>query len=360
MPAMRYRDLAGAVGWLCETYGFTKQHVVTDDGGHVLFAQLKFGRNNIMLGPVGDSDIDGFLKQPDEIGGVETQSCYLVVDDIDEHRTRSEAAGAQIIIDVRDFVYGGRGYSCRDPEGHIWNFGTYDPNADAIEPTPKTGRRGLLVASAIIALVSVAVTATLAIERRFWGASEITAAPAKPEVKQAALPLGIPEATDAQAVAPFPAPAIPISVATEVASRHLAASADRLDARRRTAAARAVTRRARVRLVRSQQLMEQAEQARRQAEENLRRERSARMHSDEIARGVSQQLSTERAAKEKAERAVRELQAKLQQSEVAPLPVAKGAKQVKSPAKPTQKRSPRNAAATAPVEAADAMPALIP
>ena len=23
--------------------------------------------------------------------------------------------------------YGGRGYSCRDPEGHIWNFGTYDP-----------------------------------------------------------------------------------------------------------------------------------------------------------------------------------------------------------------------------------------
>jgi uncharacterized glyoxalase superfamily protein PhnB len=23
--------------------------------------------------------------------------------------------------------YGGRGYSCRDSEGHLWNFGTYDP-----------------------------------------------------------------------------------------------------------------------------------------------------------------------------------------------------------------------------------------
>ena len=23
--------------------------------------------------------------------------------------------------------YGGRGYACRDPEGHTWWFGTYDP-----------------------------------------------------------------------------------------------------------------------------------------------------------------------------------------------------------------------------------------
>ncbi|MEP7097563.1 MAG: glyoxalase, partial [Dokdonella sp.] len=23
--------------------------------------------------------------------------------------------------------YGGTGYSCRDPEGHLWWFGSYDP-----------------------------------------------------------------------------------------------------------------------------------------------------------------------------------------------------------------------------------------
>ncbi|MCO5185240.1 MAG: glyoxalase, partial [Anaerolineae bacterium] len=23
--------------------------------------------------------------------------------------------------------YGGRGYSCLDREGHVWNFGSYDP-----------------------------------------------------------------------------------------------------------------------------------------------------------------------------------------------------------------------------------------
>ncbi|MGI9286568.1 MAG: VOC family protein, partial [Pseudomonadales bacterium] len=28
---------------------------------------------------------------------------------------------------VEDQDYGGRLYSCRDPEGYLWNFGSYDP-----------------------------------------------------------------------------------------------------------------------------------------------------------------------------------------------------------------------------------------
>jgi uncharacterized glyoxalase superfamily protein PhnB len=30
-------------------------------------------------------------------------------------------------MDIKDQDYGGRGYSCRDLEGHIWSIGTYDP-----------------------------------------------------------------------------------------------------------------------------------------------------------------------------------------------------------------------------------------
>ena len=37
------------------------------------------------------------------------------------------AAGAEIAIDIKDEEHGGRAYSCRDPEGHVWNFGSYDP-----------------------------------------------------------------------------------------------------------------------------------------------------------------------------------------------------------------------------------------
>ena len=58
----------------------------------------------LLLGPVADSGIDAFMKQPDEVGGAETQSCYLVVD-IAAHRARVEAAGAEIVVDLRDFAY---------------------------------------------------------------------------------------------------------------------------------------------------------------------------------------------------------------------------------------------------------------
>jgi uncharacterized glyoxalase superfamily protein PhnB len=67
------------------------------------------------------------IKQPDEIGGAETQSPYLVVADPDALYARAKAAGARIIVEIKDEDYGGRGFSCYDLEGHLWNFGSYDP-----------------------------------------------------------------------------------------------------------------------------------------------------------------------------------------------------------------------------------------
>ena len=43
------------------------------------------------------------------------------------HHTHRVAAGAKIVYPVTDKDYGGRGCSWRDPEGHLWNFDTYDP-----------------------------------------------------------------------------------------------------------------------------------------------------------------------------------------------------------------------------------------
>jgi uncharacterized glyoxalase superfamily protein PhnB len=31
------------------------------------------------------------------------------------------------VIDIRPRDYGGRDYTCRDPEGYVWTFGTHDP-----------------------------------------------------------------------------------------------------------------------------------------------------------------------------------------------------------------------------------------
>ena len=54
-------------------------------------------------------------------------NAYIIVSDIDEHYARAKAAGATITIEIKDEDYGGRVYSCRDPQGQLWNFGSYDP-----------------------------------------------------------------------------------------------------------------------------------------------------------------------------------------------------------------------------------------
>jgi uncharacterized glyoxalase superfamily protein PhnB len=127
IPYLRYRNASTAIDWLCEVFGFEKQLVVPGNDGSIAHAQLCFGNGMIMLGSIGESEYGRLTKQPDEIGGAETQSPYLVVSDADAIYARAKAAGAQIEIEIKDADYGGRGFSCRDLEGHLWTIGTYDP-----------------------------------------------------------------------------------------------------------------------------------------------------------------------------------------------------------------------------------------
>ena len=127
VPALRYREAPAMIEWLCENFGFEKQLVVPNEDGTIAHAQLRFGNGMIMTGSVMKTEFGEYMKQPDEIGGAETQSCYLIVDDADAVYQKAKAAGAEILIEIKDEDYGGRGFTCRDPEGHMWTIGTYDP-----------------------------------------------------------------------------------------------------------------------------------------------------------------------------------------------------------------------------------------
>jgi uncharacterized glyoxalase superfamily protein PhnB len=127
IPCLRYRNAPAAIDWLCNTFGFERHLVVPGENGTIVHAQLKFGNGMIMLGSVIESDFGRLMKQPDETGGAETQCAYVVVTDPDAVYAKAKPAGARIAIDIRDEDYGGRGFSCHDPEGHLWNFGSYDP-----------------------------------------------------------------------------------------------------------------------------------------------------------------------------------------------------------------------------------------
>lgn len=79
IPTLRYQNAQSAIEWLCRVFGFEKHLVVQGENDTIAHAQLTFGEAMIMLGSANNDD------------------------------------------------YGGRGYACRDPEGYLWNFGSYNP-----------------------------------------------------------------------------------------------------------------------------------------------------------------------------------------------------------------------------------------
>ncbi|MBI1777901.1 MAG: VOC family protein [Proteobacteria bacterium] len=129
IPAMRYRDAPAAIEFLCRAFGFEKHLVVPGENGTIAHAQLSFGNGMVMLGSARDDEYGRMVKPPHEQGGASSHGIYVVVADADLHYARAKAAGAKIVRDLVDEDYGGRDYTCRDPEGHVWTFGTYDPGA---------------------------------------------------------------------------------------------------------------------------------------------------------------------------------------------------------------------------------------
>ena len=127
IPCLQYRNAPAAIDWLCATFGFERQLVVPGQNDTIAHAQLRFGNGMIMLSSASEDEFGRLMKQPDEIGGAETQCAYLIVNDVDALYARAKAAGARIAIEIKDEDYGGRDFSCYDLEGHLWNFGTYDP-----------------------------------------------------------------------------------------------------------------------------------------------------------------------------------------------------------------------------------------
>jgi uncharacterized glyoxalase superfamily protein PhnB len=124
-PILRYDDARSAIRWLCAAFGFVEVFSVPESGQLVRHAQLALGTNVIMLGSVRPDD---GLTSPRALG-VATQALCVYVDDPDAHCERARSAGAEIVSPPRDTDFGAREYHARDPEGHLWAFGTYLPVA---------------------------------------------------------------------------------------------------------------------------------------------------------------------------------------------------------------------------------------
>lgn len=125
--ALFYDDAAAAIDWLCKAFGFEVRLKIEGEGGRIEHSELTFGTGVIMVGSTGGDKGREHFKSPRSLGGANTQSLCLYVDDPDAHCERARAAGATIVREPTTDDYGDgyesyRGYAARDPEGHHFWF----------------------------------------------------------------------------------------------------------------------------------------------------------------------------------------------------------------------------------------------
>ena len=119
-PALRYRDADAALSFLKDAFGATEHALYRGDDGAIHHGEVMIAGGMVMIGTAAPDA----APPADELA----ITLYLVVGDPDAHHATAAAAGAQVIRGPEDMDYGSREYSVRDPGGHIWTFGTYDPN----------------------------------------------------------------------------------------------------------------------------------------------------------------------------------------------------------------------------------------
>lgn len=125
LPHITYRNVAEASTWLTATFGFTEHYRYgppNAPGG----AQIHLGDAWVMLGAPETGQ-----RVPAELG-YGTQSLTVFVADVDAHYNSAKAAGATIVEDLHETVYGERQYAARDLDGHHWLFSSH---ARDVSPT---------------------------------------------------------------------------------------------------------------------------------------------------------------------------------------------------------------------------------
>ena len=107
IPELAYPDVGAAVDWLVGVLGFVER--VRIGPGHR--AQLSFGEGSLIVADVGYGRSAPTREES-------SQSVMLRVDDVAALRDSVRKHGGEIVREPRDFSYGERQCTIRDPAGH--------------------------------------------------------------------------------------------------------------------------------------------------------------------------------------------------------------------------------------------------
>jgi uncharacterized glyoxalase superfamily protein PhnB len=111
LPHVMYQDLPAAIAWLGKAFGFVEHYHY---GEPMSGAQMYLGRAFVMVKQARQAS-------PSELG-YGTQSLTVFVEDVEAHFARAKAAGATILEEPHETVYGEFQYAAEDGDGHHWLF----------------------------------------------------------------------------------------------------------------------------------------------------------------------------------------------------------------------------------------------
>ncbi|MGB7844826.1 MAG: VOC family protein [Candidatus Acidiferrum sp.] len=97
-------------------FGFTEHCRYGESEGTVSGAQMNLGNAWIMLKRAEEG-----CASPAHLG-YGTQSLTVFVEDVEAHYTRAKSAGAKILEEPHETVYGEFQYAAEDLDGHHWLF----------------------------------------------------------------------------------------------------------------------------------------------------------------------------------------------------------------------------------------------
>ncbi len=109
--------------WLEDVLGCERREDYRDDDGNVVHAELDFRGAVVMLSSAGVG------REPFRTLAAGGRLVYCALDEVDSLYERARAAGADAAVEIMDTDYGSRDFTLRDPEGNLWAFGTYRPQA---------------------------------------------------------------------------------------------------------------------------------------------------------------------------------------------------------------------------------------
>jgi uncharacterized glyoxalase superfamily protein PhnB len=125
VPSLIYNDVAEAIAWLCNVFGFTERLRAAGEDGKVTHAQLAIGQGGVMLGASrvgqGGAGADTANLRPPRPNEV-SQSLLIRIEDVDSHYERVKERGARIVQPLETYPYGEKQYTAEDLGGHRWTF----------------------------------------------------------------------------------------------------------------------------------------------------------------------------------------------------------------------------------------------